>query len=129
MKIMKNHAKTWKMVHCQKSQISIFFNFLVEIFTFWPTFFENLEKKSSRENFFFAPKKYFRKIIFLELKKKLGYSFDAEKAYLSIGDIFRAISATSVALEDRKDPWYKSLTFFPYIEHWIPPISEIFWVW
>jgi len=64
----------------------------------------------------------------LELKKNLGHSFDAEKAYLSIGGIFRAIRATPAALEDRKDPWYKSLTFFPYIEHWIPPISEIFCV-
>ena len=33
------------------------------------------------------------KIFFGELKKNNVYSFDAEKAYLSIGDIFGAIPA------------------------------------
>ena len=69
--------------------------------------------------------------LFSELKKNIVYSFDAEKAYLSIGDIFRAIRATQVALEENKGPWYKTFIFFPYIEQNHPyrdPISEIFCV-
>ena len=32
-------------------------------------------------------------LFFLKLKKKIGYSFDAEKSYLSIGGVFRVIPA------------------------------------
>ena len=39
------------------------------------------------DDFFFTPKKLF----FSELKNIFVHSFDAEKAYLSIGGIFRAI--------------------------------------
>ena len=41
-------------------------------------------------------------------------SFDAEKAYLSIGGIFRAIRATPVALEQNNGPWYK-ISIFPLL--------------
>ena len=39
---------------------------------------------------FFIEKKFFLK------SKKIGYSFDAEKPYLSIGDVFSAIGASFV---------------------------------
>ena len=42
----------------------------------------------SKKIFFLASKKI---ILFSELKKKLRYSFDAEKVDLSIGGIFRLI--------------------------------------
>ena len=37
--------------------------------------------------------------IFFEVEKKNGYSFDAEKSYLSIGGVFRAIRANTKTLE------------------------------
>ena len=70
----------------QKMKIfEIFFIIHFEIFSLQKSKFQ----KKSQKHFddFFSSKKNF----FLELKKKSDHSFDAEKAYLSIGGIFRAI--------------------------------------
>ena len=40
-----------------------------------------------------------KKIFFFEVETKIGCSFDAEKAKLSIGGIFEAIRAAQTALE------------------------------
>ena len=55
-------------------------------------FFEKMSRFFSE---IFCRKKYF----FLELKKKVVYSFDAEKADLSIGGIFGAIRVTQTEIQ------------------------------
>ena len=67
-------SKSWRKIFDEISISKISSN----IFRFFKIF----------RSFFFQMKK---KIFFLELKKIIVYSFDAEKAYLSIGDVSRAI--------------------------------------
>ena len=61
----------------------------------------NFHLKCSKIIFFKNSKIFFieKNKYFFEVEKKNGYSFDAEKSYLSIGGVFRAIRANTKTLE------------------------------